>query len=62
MNTINEVRKAFWAAHPFYASEYRVFLRQNDYKTDIRVAFCDFVDYLQKSNQIDEKLARKVTL
>lgn len=62
MNTINKVRALFWESHPEFKNEFKVKKRQNDYKTDIRCCFVDFVDFLQKSGQISEKLANKVTL
>jgi len=62
MKTITEVRKAFWEAHPEFEEDYRVKKRQNDYKTDIRVSFVDYVDHLNKAGEISEKLARRVTL
>lgn len=62
MTTIKQVRESFWALFPEFAQEYRKTYRQNQYKTDIRVAFCDYVDYLQKSGEISESLAYRVTL
>ena len=57
--TQREVRKAFWngveyARVPGWT--------QNQYCAEIRMAFCGFVDYLQKSGQISESLADEVTL
>ena len=62
MKTISEVRKAFWDNFPQFKNEYRKTYRQNQYNTDIRCAFVDFVDYLQKDGIITENLANKVTL
>ena len=56
----DEVRAAFWEAHPQYTEVDGQ--TQNDYPTDVRVAFCDYVDYLQKDGQISEELAGEVTL
>ena len=36
--------------------------RQNDYPTDTRCAFVDYVDALQKSGEISEALAARATL
>lgn len=36
--------------------------RQNGYSADVRTAFVDYVDHLQKSGVITEKLAGRVTL
>lgn len=62
MKTVSQVRKAFWNNHPQFKSQYRKTYKQNDYCCDIRCAFVDFVDYLQKDNQISENLANRVTL
>lgn len=32
------------------------------YQTDVRCAFVDFIDHLERSNQISTELARRVTL
>lgn len=62
LKTINEVRASFWDAHPQFKNEYRKTWRQNQYRTDIRVSFTDYVDHLRKSVLISEKLANRVTL
>jgi len=62
MKTINDVREAFWDAHPEFLSERRYRKRQNDYSTDVRVSFVDFVDHLSKEGTITEALADRVTL
>lgn len=62
ITTVAEVRKAFWSAHPQFAKDYRKTYRQNDYNADIRTAFVDYVDYLQKDGAITEKIAYRVTL
>lgn len=62
MKTISEVRKAFWEAHPEFKNSYRKSYRQNQYNTDINVAFVDYVDYLLKSGDITQNLANKITL
>jgi len=60
--TVKEVRDLFWTEHPEFQNEYRKTYRQNDYRTDIRVAFVQFVDRLAREGTIDEKLASRVTL
>jgi hypothetical protein len=62
MKTITEVRNAFWDVHREFKSEFRKTYRQDQYKTDIRCAFVDYVDSLRKNGGISEKLARRVTL
>ncbi len=59
---ITEVRAAFWNAYPQFKNDFRKTYSQNEYKTDIRVSFCDYVDSLQKGGVISEKLAQRVTL
>jgi hypothetical protein len=60
ITTQKEVRTLFWQEHPQFK---RVPGRtQNDYPTDVRVAFVDFVDALCRDGQISEALAERVTL
>lgn len=68
-NTIKtqaQVRENFWGflreVNPGLAVKYRRNKRQNDYPTDIRVNFVDFVDHLRRDGQITEALAYRVTL
>ena len=62
MKTQKEVRQLFWKSFPVFKPEYRVKKRQNDYRTDIRCAFVDFVDDLRRSGEITEKQAHNYTL
>jgi hypothetical protein len=77
MTTQAEVRKSFWENHPQFKKEYKradvkrallptlvryVEKRQNDYCTDIRCAFVDYVEYLHRDGIISDKLANNVTL
>lgn len=62
MITQQQVRNSFWENYPQFKSEFRKSKRQNEYCTDIRCSFVDYVDYLQKDGHITEKLADKVTL
>ena len=55
-----QVRRAFWASAP--AFQRRPGWTQNQYPTDTRVAFCDWVYYLRRDGQISEALAQRVTL
>ena len=55
-----DIRKMFWEDH-------REFTRipgytQNDYHTDLRVSFVDYVDYLCRNGVISDKLAQRATL
>jgi hypothetical protein len=56
------IRDGFWNAHPQFESERRSRKRQNDYRTDIRVSFVDYVDSLRRDGEISEALASRVTL
>lgn len=58
--TLLDVREAFWKAHPEF--EEIPGQTQNDYKGEVRFAWCDFVDILDKDNQISSLLAQEVTL
>jgi Leu/Phe-tRNA-protein transferase len=57
-----EVRADFWENHPQFASEFRKSKRQDQYRTDIRVAFVEHVEHLHREGAIGDKLAFKVTL
>jgi len=64
--TQKQVRESFWnflkEINPELAKEKRTNKSQNDYKTDIRVSFVQYVDDLNKDGQIKNSLATKVTL
>lgn len=66
MKTLNlkQVRDIFWAeiVTEEEKKEYRVRKTQNDYSTDIRCKFVDFVDYLCKNGNITQKQADRYTL
>lgn len=66
MKTQKQIRANFWEylkeVAPQYLKEYKASKRQNDYNTDIRVAFVDYVNDLQRNGIITNNLAYKVTL
>jgi len=62
MKTQKEVRAAFWLQHPQFKNEFRTRKRQNDYTTDVRLTFCDFVESLRRNEEISSTLAKNVTL
>jgi hypothetical protein len=66
MTTQKQIRTSFWAiikeTMPEYLKEYKASKRQNEYFTDIRVSFTNYIDMLAKDGTISEKLAHKVTL
>lgn len=58
-----QVRDAFWkATYPRFQADRRSRKRQNGYSATVRSAFVEFVEALQKSGEISEKLADRVTL
>ena len=62
--TLKELRKMFWSeiATPEMRAEYRIRKTQNDYSTDIRCAWVDFIDWACKSGRITEKQCNNATL
>jgi len=66
--TQNQVRAAFWAAHPKLPRRYvnginrPVYAPQNLQPVDTRCAFVDYVDALARNGYISEALAERVTL
>ena len=62
--TLKELRKMFWSeiATPEMRAEYRIRKTQNDYSTDIRCAWVDFIDWACKSGIITEKQCNNATL
>ena len=66
LTTQKQIRTSFWdymkECFPELAKEYKRNKRQNEYCTDIRCMFVDYVDSLMKDGIISEKLADKVTL
>jgi hypothetical protein len=61
--TQREVRNAFWLTN-FVEGKPRKYYgkSQNDLPVDVRMAFVDFVDYLEREGTISESLASRVTL
>lgn len=61
-----DLRAAFWAANPdfeFQAREAGIFSKSQNYHcATVRCSWVDFVDMMQKSGQISEKLAFRATL
>jgi|TARA_R100000482_G_scaffold119860_1_gene64716 hypothetical protein len=59
--TEKQIRDAFWQSTD-NASYFIEGKTQNEYNTNIRVEFCDFVEMLRSDKQISEELANNVTL
>lgn len=55
-----EVCEAFWAMYPEFTRP--DFVVQNDLPCDVRCAFVDFVDQMEREGQISSELAANVTL
>lgn len=68
ITTQAELRRAFWRNNPGLQRRYvngprrPAIAPQNYQPCDTRVAFCDYVDALQKSGEISEPLAERATL
>ena len=60
ITTQREIRAFFWQDYP--RGTRRPGWTQNQYPTDIRVAFCDFVDHLRRGEEISKALANRATL
>ena len=60
--TFKQVRDLFFETYPQFQSERRVRKSQNNYSTDCRCAFVDFVDYLNKDGQITDNQTFNLTL
>ena len=58
ITTQAELRCEFWRQHPNLDRK-KV---KGDYKTDTRVAFCDFIEHMVRSGQISDALAQRATL
>ena len=56
------LRRQFWLDHPSLRPQYRSAKRQNDYPTDIRIAWCDYVDAMAREGCISADLAARATL
>ena len=66
MKTAKEIRANFWQmlqeTAPELAKLKRARKTQNDYPADIRCAFVDYTDKLQREGAISQQTADKVTL
>ena len=63
ITTTRTLRRLFWQCYPETKKElYATTKRQNNYPTDVRCAWVDFVDDLCRSNLISRNLANITTL
>jgi hypothetical protein len=58
--TQKQVRSEFWAEHPQFTRLGNA--PQNNYCTNIRVTFVDFVDRLHRDGRISDSIAKRVML
>jgi len=60
ITTQKEIRAQFWESNQHFKRKGQA--KQNTYNVDIRMAFCDYVEYLNRSGVISEALANRATL
>lgn len=61
INTQTELRQYFWhTMYPYHQKKKGY--KQNDYAVDVRTAWNDFVDMMEKCGTINHKLAFDATL
>ena len=56
----SQLRAAVWQAFPQF--QRRRGATQNDYKTDIRVTWCDFIEAARSNGEITDRVAERATL
>ena len=56
------LRRQFWLDHPSLRPQYRSNRRQNEYPTDTRMAWCDYVEAMASDGAISDALAGRATL
>lgn len=60
--TFKQIRDLFFEECPQFKTERRYRKSQNEYSTNCRVYFCDFVEALRRNGDITEKQASNITL
>lgn len=60
ITTQKALRAAFWQSQPIGLK--RPGYSQNDYPADVRMAWCEFVEWMQRAGHISESLAGRATL
>ena len=61
ITSTRKLRAEFWRQHP-NLTVYRSRGRQNRQPTDVRVAWCDWVDHMHRAGRISERLAEGAEL
>lgn len=62
ITTQKELRASFWRNSPQFKGERVAGKTQNDYRADIRMAWCDYVDSQHRNGAISDALADRATL
>lgn len=62
MLNLTQLRAAFWRDHPNASRATVSYGAERHYTTDTRVAWCDFIEAMQRSGQITQRLANSATL
>lgn len=63
ISRLRDLRRVFWNNYPEFKEQYyRSYKTQNDYPTDVRCKWVDFVDLLEKNCVITDTLAQRATL
>lgn len=60
--TFKQIRDMFFEWHPQFAHERKYRKTQNEYSTNCRCAFVDFVDSIHKNGMITDKQRFWITL
>ena len=60
--TFKQVRDLFFEEFPEFQHERRYRKPQNEYSTNCRVYWCDFVEYLRRNGNITTKQAERIVL
>jgi len=60
ITTQKALRASFWQSQPIGLKQGNK--RQNDYPADVRMAWCDFVEWMNRSGHISDSLANRATL
>lgn len=56
------INSRFFEDHPEFRDEYRTRKKHNDYSTDCRCAYVDWVDYMNRNGEISDALRDRTTL
>ena len=60
--TFKQVRDLFFNEFPQFRHERRYRKPQDEYSTDCRVYWCDFVEFLRRNGDITTKQAERIVL